>query len=269
MKLLIATTLFSSMAMANDHSQCSLQFKDDLVLSGQGASLQRADQTLWQIDANGRLQIRGNTIDTDAATAADLRNYQQGLHAQARETVGLVADALTLATDAIEQVMVQFEVDSSEVRPGVDDAIASLRSNIDGLVISNGNEIRINGSKIHQPDGQLDSEFEKMLENSVAKLTGAVMMSVGKAMMSGDGNFEQRMNAFGEKMDTFGKQLESQMESRGEALEARGKHLCSNLKTLDQLEQRIQQQVPQMAEFDLIEVRAADKDHSSNANSAD
>ena len=165
----------------------------------------------------------------------------------------LFGEALQLAADAVDKVVAGFGVENSQLKSSVDQAISGLKTKIDHLVISNGDEIRINGSHINQADGKLAAEFEQAMEQSIAQLTGAVMMTMGQAMMQGEGSFEQRMEKFGRKMETFGNEIEVEMESRSDVLEQRGQAICKNLQQLDVLERQIQAAVPQMAAYDLID----------------
>jgi len=254
MKTLIATALLTSLSMsaaAADH--CSLQFKDDLVIAPTSVHLERAQKQLWRINANGQLWLDDQKVSTDAKTTKALQQYQAGLRQQSQETVLLVGEALQLASDAVGKVVAGFGVENSQLKSSVDQAIGSLKTKIDHLVIKNGDEIRIHGSKVNQADGRLSAELEQAMSQSIAQLTGAVMMTMGQAMMQGEGSFEQRMEKFGRKMETFGNEIEVEMQSRSEVLEQRGKVICQNLQQLDQLELQIQAAVPQMQAYDLID----------------
>lgn len=255
MKTLIATAIAATLsfsALATESQNCALQFKDDLVIAPTSVQLQRADQSLWLINSDGQLWLDGKAVDTDANTQQALQQYQQGLRGQAQETVLLVADALQMASDAISRVVTQFGGDNSDVQQGIDKSLAKLRTNLDQLVIKNGDEIRINGSKLHNADAEFSKEFEQAVESSMSEMTGSMLVMVGQAMSRGEGNFEQRMEQFGKEMEQFGEELEADMESRGQALEKRGNSICQNLQQLDKLEQQIQAQVPAMTAFDLI-----------------
>ncbi len=258
MKTLLATAIFASLslpAVAGSTDNCSLQFKDDLIINPQGVSLQRAQTQLWHIDNQGQLWLEQQKVATNSQTTQALQHYQAGLRQQSQDTLLLVGDALILATDAVDRVVTGFGVESPQLRQTVDQMIGNLKGKIDHLVIKNGEEIRINGSHINQQDGRLEAEMEQAIEQSVAQLTGAMMMTMGQAMMQGDGNFEQRMADFGKKMETFGDQLEQEMDQRGDALEQRGQAICRNLQQLDQLEGQIQAAVPAMTAYDLIDTK--------------
>ncbi len=255
MKLLIAATLFSSMALAHESdNNCSLELHDDLLIQGADVQLLRNETPLWRISDQGQLWINNQAVDTDAQTAALLQQYQAGLRSNAEDTVTLVADALGIASEALSRVMTQFDVDNGEAQANIDRALNKMRTNLDQIMLRSDNGIRINGSKMAGIDNGFDAEMSQAIEESVAEITGNALMLVGKAMSSGEGNFEQRMEAFGQKMDKFGDELEADMQVRGEQLEARGQQICSSLQQLDGLETQIQAKVPAMQQFDLIQV---------------
>lgn len=254
MKLLIAATLFSSMTMASEHNNCSLQLKDDLVIKQSQVELKRGDESLWRINNQGALWVNGQAVDTDRATSANLQQYQAGLRDSAKDTVVLVADALEMANTAVTRVMEQFGVDTSDQSSKINAALDNMRTNMNQVVYRDGDDITIHGSKMDRIGHGFEQEMSSAVEESMSEVAGNVLMMVGKAMAGGEGTFEQRMQAFETKMDKFGEDLDAEMNAKGDALEARGQQICSQLQTLDSLEQQIQAQVPQMANFDVISV---------------
>lgn len=255
MKLLLSTALFAVVALPAlaDNTACSLQFKDDLVIAPTAVQMQRGQHTLWKINNAGQLWLDNRPISTDSNTQQALAQYQAGLRQQSRATVVLVADALQLANDAASEVISGLGVNSQPLQASVNQAIAGLKTHIDRVVVSKGDEIHLYGSQINQPDGKLEREIEQAVQQSMAQLSGAVMMGMGSAMMQSNGNFEQQMADFGKKMANFGQQIEQQMQAKGKALEQRGQAICQQLRQLDGLEQQIQQAVPAMQPYDLID----------------
>jgi hypothetical protein len=257
MKTLIATTIFSSMVMnanaASVHDNCSLQFKDDLVIAANDVRLQRANQDLWRIDDSGSLWLEGKKVNTDATTTQSLKDYQHGLRTQGHAVVGLVADAMQMAATAVDKVVQAFGGENPQLQASVDQAIGTLKQHVDTIVVQQGRDIRINGSKVNNADGQFEQEFEQAVEQSMMKLTGAMMMAMGQSMSEGNGDFESKMTAFGAKMDKFGEDLEVEMQQKSDGLEARGEQICTQLRELDVIEQQIQAQVPAMKVYDLID----------------
>lgn len=249
-------TSISTAVMAHDNSSCNVNFDKDLSINSQLVSMKDAGTELWRINNNGQLWLDGKAITTDSNTQALLREYQTGIRTQTLETVALVEDALVLAADAVNSVITELTGDSLQEHPALQTALDKMKAGTDSIVVRSGDTIDIYGSRFDNLDNAFGPEFEQAIEEAVTSSMGSIMMLVGKAMTSGEGNFEQRMQAFGERMERFGEDLEARMDVKAQALEQRGDAMCANLQQLDVLESQIQQAIPQMQQHDLIDVNS-------------
>lgn len=256
--LLIASgfvlTSLSGAVMAHDNTSCNVNFDKDLAISSAHVSMKDAGTELWRINDNGELWLQGKAVKTDNSTRVLLRDYQAGIRTQTLETVALVEDALVLAADAVNSVLTELTGDTLEQHPALQTAMDKIRASAAGVVKRDGDDIFIYGSRFDSIDEAFGPEFEQAIEQAVTQSMGSIFMIIGKAMASGEGTFEQRMEAFGERMERFGEDLEARMQSKSQLLEQRGDAMCANLQQLDALETQIQQLLPQMQQYDLIEV---------------
>ena len=258
--LLIASsfvlTSISTAVMAHDEHSCNVNFDKDLSINSQLVSMKDGSTELWRINSSGQLWLDGKAVTTDHDTQALLREYQAGIRTQTLETVALVEDALVLAADAVDSVLTELTGDSLQQHPALQTALDKIKTSTESIVVRSGDNIDIYGSRFDNLDDAFGAEFEQAIEEAVTHSMGSILMLVGKAMASGEGNFEQRMEAFGERMERFGEDLEARMDIKAQALEQRGDAMCSNLQALDTLESQIQQAIPQMQQYDLIEVNS-------------
>lgn len=252
-------TSISTAVMAHDNSSCNVNFDKDLSINSQLVSMKDAGTELWRINNNGQLWLDGKAVTTDSNTQALLREYQAGIRTQTLETVALVEDALVLAADAVNSVITELTGDSMQDHPALQTALDKMKASTDSIVVRSGDNIDIYGSRFDSLDEAFGPEFEQAIEEAVTSSMGSIMMLVGKAMTSGEGNFEQRMQAFGERMERFGEDLEARMDTKSAALEQRGEAMCGHLQQLDTLENQIQQTIPQMQQYDLIDVNSSNK----------
>ena len=256
--LLIATgfalTSISSAVMAHEGQSCNINFDKDLVINSELVSMKDAGTELWRINNDGQLWLDGKVISTDSNTRALLRDYQAGVRTQTLETVALVEDALVLAADAVNSVLTELTGDSLDSHPALQNAMDKIKTGSERVVVRNGDTIELYGSRFDSMDDAFGEEFEQAIEEAVTSSMGSILMLVGQAISSGEGNFEQRMEAFGERMERFGEDLEARMDVQSQALEQRGESMCANLQQLDVLESQIQQAISQMQKYDLIEV---------------
>jgi hypothetical protein len=252
-------TSISTAVMAHDDTSCNVNFDKDLSINSQLVSMKDAGTELWRINNNGQLWLDGKAVTTDSNTQALLREYQAGIRTQTLETVALVEDALVLAADAVNSVITELTGDSLQDHPALQTALDKIKASTDSIVVRSGDSIDIYGSRFDSLDDAFGPEFEQAIEEAVTSSIGSIMMLVGKAMTSGEGNFEQRMQAFGERMERFGEDLEARMDTKSAALEQRGEAMCGHLQQLDTLENQIQQAIPQMQQYDLIDVNSSNK----------
>lgn len=256
--LLIASgfvlTSLSTAVMAHDNHSCNITFDKDLTISSQQVIMQDKGAELWRINNSGQLWLQGKAVDTDADTRALLRDYQAGIRTQTLETVALVEDALVLAADAVNAVLTELTGDTLDNHPALQQALDKIRSTAAGVVERSGDNINVYGSRFDTIDQAFGPEFEQAIEQAVTSSMGSIFMIIGKAMSSGEGTFEQRMEAFGQRMERFGEDLEARMDIQAQALEQRGDSMCANLQQLDVLEGQIQQALPQMQAYDLFDV---------------
>ena len=238
--LLIATgfalTSISTAVMAHDsHHSCNINFDKDISITSELVSMKDAGTELWRINSNGQLWLDGRQVETDRDTQKLLKDYQAGVRTQTLETVALVEDALVLAADAVNSVLTELTGDTLDSHPSLQNAMDKIKTSTETVVKRNGDSVEIYGSRFDNIDDAFGEEFEQAIEEAVTSSMGSILMIVGKAMSSGEGNFEQRMEAFGEKMERFGEDLEARMESKAQLLEQRGDAMCANLQQLDAL----------------------------------
>jgi len=261
--LLIASgfmlTSLSTAVMAHDEHSCNVNFDKDLSINSELVSMKDAGTELWRINSSGQLWLDGKAVTTDSNTQALLRDYQAGIRTQTLETVALVEDALVLAADAVNSVLTELTGDSLQQHPALQTALDKIKTSTESIVVRSGDTIDIYGSRFDNIDNAFGPEFEQAIEEAVTSSMGSIFTIIGKAMISGEGNFEQRMEAFGERMERFGEDLEARMDIKSSALEQRGDAMCANLQQLDVLESQIQQAIPQMQQHDLIEINSNNK----------
>ncbi|MDX1677427.1 DUF2884 family protein [Arsukibacterium sp.] len=253
--LLASAVILSTLslnAMAHQNNQCNIEFEKDLVINSDSVRLQDNGTTLWQIDDNGQLILDGKPVMVNNDTRLLLRDYQAGIRSQTKETVALVEDALIMASDALTTVMAELTGKSLDDYPAVQQALAQISDAANQVVVREGDNTYLYGSRLESIDQAFGPEFEQAVEEAVNQSMGNIMMLVGKAMTSGEGSFEQRMEAFGQKMEKFGEDLEAKMEIKAAALEQRGDAICAQVNQLDTLETRIQQHIPAMQQYDLF-----------------
>lgn len=256
--LLIAATLLIGTTSAHEQ-QCNIQLDKDLIITPDSVTIQSNNIELWRINSQGKLWLETKSMPTDNKTQQQLQQFQADIRQQTGQTIALVEDALVLASDAINTVVSELTGEPVSNSSAINTAMAKVKAYSDSLMHTQQDNITVYGSRFNTADKVFDQAFEQAIEQTVTQSIGSIMQIVGKALTSSEGSFEQRMTAFADKMENFGSQLEQKIESQVSTLEQRGKALCDSLHKLDKLETDIQQAIPQMRQYDLIEISQSNK----------
>lgn len=236
--------------------QCALTLQDDLKVSPSLVSMQRADTELWRIDTKGQLWLAQQKYNTDTATQQQLKAYQQGIRTQVTASASLMDDSLQLARSVLDQNVKATTGQSLADNPELQQPVSQLEERLEQLIRRQDGTIYVYGSQLRSADKNLAREAEQSIQQAVAQISGQMMLTLGQNVLQSPGSATEKMQSFRAKMQTFGSQLKTDMQKNSKNLQQRGQHICQQLQALDQLEQNIQQQVPAMSPYDLINTQA-------------
>ena len=98
--------------------------------------------------------------------------------------------------------------------------------------------------------GEFESEIEAIVTDSV----GTILIAVGEAMThKEEQSTEQRVETFDQRIETMGNDIKLDISKQANALENKAEIICSTLMKLDEIENKLQLEIPALAEFNLIE----------------
>lgn len=261
--IIIATSLLLSTASyaGQTHSQasCDIQLDKDIQINSHTVAIADAETELWRINNQGQLWLNNQRMATDNATQQKLQQFQFQIRQQSMQALTLVQDALVLASDSFHSAVSELTGEPLANSPALEQAVTKINTLSEKLVQQHEDGLTVYGSRLNAVDEVFDQAFEQAIEQAVTQSLGNILLVVGKTLTSGEGSFEQRMAAFGQKMEKFGDQLEQRIANQVSTLETRGQALCNSLIELDLLETEIQQAIPQLKQYDLIEAKPDNK----------
>jgi len=249
-KLAIALSLLlSTSVMAheqhNDHQQsCNINIEKNVKVTPSLIQVLDGDRSLYRIEDGSTLYSEGKRVHLNAEQKALIEEYSDLIQELAPQVAQLIADGLEIAKSAVSGVITELFGHDTELQTKVETIIAKLESKAAPMMDQAKGEYFLTKETIDQAGDDFGQEIEQEIENLLKESSGHLLMLVGKMLASGEDNmqgFEQKMEAFGETM-----------ELRGKELEARADGMCEQAQRLDELETKIQQQIPQIAKFDLL-----------------
>lgn len=253
MKYSCACALMLVSGLSYAQGQCALTLQDDLKVSPSVVSIQRGEQELWRIDSKGQLWLAQQKSSNSTETQQQLKAYQQGIRSQVTAAAALMDDSLQLARSVLDQNIKTTTGMSLAENPELQQPVEQLEQQLNQLVQRQGDTIYVYGSQLRSADKNLAKEAEQRIQQAVARISGQMMLTLGQNLLQSPGSATEKMQSFRTKMQSFGSQLKADMQKNSKNLQQRGQQICQQLKSLDQLEQQIQNQIPAMSSYDLID----------------
>lgn len=200
---------------------------------------------------NNNLFVEGKPIPLNALQQKLVTQYAADVSTQIPEVIGLVNDGVALATQAVSMALTPLLGDASGAQ--IDKMMSGVQKRVDGIAYQNGDSFYL-GATEGSIQNTFNDEFEQEMEQIVQNSLGAIMMAVGGQLMASDGeSFEAKMNTFSKKMDGLGQDIEKQIESQSDDLKLRAENLCGNMQSLLVLENKVRQEIPELAPYPLTQ----------------
>ncbi len=270
MKMIPAAILMSTVALtgnamahegkSNFHADnnfvgdCNINLHQGVTVTPSYVKVFDKHHTLYQISKNGEMTIDGKTVSLDSTQQQTAAQYAEGIRSSVPKAVAIATDAIELASKGVGEAMGTLFGENSDIQIRIEDVMAKAKEKVNESLSRSGDEFTISPDGFDDMDNIIDEELEQEIEKVVMSSMGSIFSLIGQAMSEGDGDFEQRMEAFGEKMEKWGEELEASLEAQADDIEEKAEALCQQLKEVDELETKLQSQVPEFAKFDLLEV---------------
>jgi hypothetical protein len=254
MHKLICTSLLLLSATSVAASQCDVEFDGQIELEQHVLTIQTKQHKKVIINQDKVLFVNGHKITLNAQQRQRVKEYYDGINVAVPMAADIASDAMALASSAINDTFSKLLGADSQV---VSDAVAqidSLQETLNDNFYAKDGSIRLHSKQFE--DGEFFSEdFEQQLEQAIEGIItqsiGQIMVSLGTQMLLNGGD----MDGFEQRMETFGEEIEQKFEHEGSALEKRAELFCASLANIDRTEQKLQNEIPQLADMDVLQVK--------------
>ncbi|AZN31623.1 MAG TPA: DUF2884 domain-containing protein [Pseudoalteromonas sp.] len=249
--LALCLALSSSAVLAQ--SQCDVELSHGLIITDDVIRILDKGQTRVQINNNSQLFIRGYWVDLSTEESKVLEQFSHGIRHTVPELVNLATDGVNLGLSAIEHVVEGMSDKEPEVLKTqlqyVERALMDKFKRGDDFFF-------IAPQSLSQIDDFFTKEISQQIHSAVHGSLGAILMSLGDAFKSREGNIEDRINDMGQRMDIISKEIDKSLQKKAQQLELKASEYCECLNALDVTESRLQAIVPGMADFDLVQIKS-------------
>lgn len=232
--------------------ECDVELGHGLIITEDVIRIVDRGQTRVQINNDQQLFIKGRWIKLKQHEQLVLHQYSQGLRDTVPQLVELATDGVNLGLTAIEQVVSGF----AEKEPAVlKDQLKYVERALKDRFKKGDDFFYIAPQSLSKMNEFFEKEISEKIHSAVHGSLGAILVALGDAFESDEGNIEERITGMSERMDIISQEIDKSLKKKAIKLEKKANEYCGCLRTLENTEQKLHEIVPQLVDFDLVRVK--------------
>jgi hypothetical protein len=254
MHKLICTSLLLLSTTSMAANQCDVEFDGQIELEQHVLTIHTKQHKKVMINQDKVLFVNDQKITLTDRQQQRVKEYYDSIYSAVPMAAGIASDALAMASSAINQTFTKLLGADSQVVANAVVQIDSLKEILHDNFYAKNGSIRLYSKQFQ--DGEFFSEdftqnLEQAIEGIVTQSIGQIMVSLGTEMLLNGGD----MGGFEQRMATFGDEIEQNLEHQGTAFEKRAELFCASLANIDRIEEKLQNEIPQLADMDVLQVK--------------
>ncbi len=257
--LLAALSLSINSYAHDNNNECNYKLLAGVAVNLNTVEVFDNEQTFYQISSLGDITINGHVINLSDAQRQQAQTYADLLRQVVPQNIDLANEAITLAASASNTALTEIFGEDSAINNAVAQAIKAAEYRISQHFVIDGDQYTISPNSIKVIEEAFEHEFSQQLEQSIEQSIengdffdslGNIFSFVGRALLSGEGDFEQRIEAAMEKKADI---LADKIEASATQLESLAGQVCSKMAQLDDLESQLKESIKVLPKIDLID----------------
>ncbi|GAA5136693.1 DUF2884 family protein [Thalassotalea piscium] len=251
----LALLIISSTVSAE---KCNIDFNYGVVIDEQRIRILEKQQTIFQINNQEQVFIGGREIPLTQPQVLLIREYALSIREQVPQIVSIAIESVNLSLKAVNRVIASLTGENSAIHQKLQSRFEELEWRLRARFNHSDNSYYIAPQDFDDFDNILAGAFENEIEEIVSKSIGTLLTAVGEAVAHKNNseetlnNTEKRISTFDERMQLMGGDLELEISPQAQLLEDRAESFCNAFRELDLLEQKINQQIPELKHLNLL-----------------
>lgn len=248
--LILFLMCFSGQGFA---AECTMAFRHGILISPEQIRIQNTNRTVFQINQDKDLFIRGEWITLNPAEQELVRQYAQGLRKFVPELVSIAVDSVELGLTAIENMLVG--IGSTAQQEEWQALIRETTYQLTSRFVRSGEHFYLAPQSLNELDAFLHGELKTQLKDLAKYTVGAVWDALRDALRQSEDDFERTESQNWQPADELLAKINTGLDLKADELEQKSVLFCQRLIELDQIETQLQQRVPQLLPFDVVTMK--------------
>lgn len=255
LKQLTAVAVMALVSVSSAAEECNLHTQAGLRVTPAALEFFDNGKSVYRIADQRYLVVDGQQLNLSGAQQTLVSEYDKQVRALVPEVESIALEGIDLAIEGAGLVFDGLLGERNKVSVQLRNELQHLKGDVRRYFDSEILSFNRNDKDHSDLFGKyFETRVERIVETSVQDSIGAILIAVGKEMLSSGGNME----AFEARMDRFGRDIEAQMRAKAVRMEARGMELCRAATAVNAIEEQLRQSVPDIQQFDLIQVHSGE-----------
>jgi len=234
--------------------QCDINFNYGVIIDPAHVRIVSHGQTYVQINGQHQLFVNGREISLNNEQKHQLSEYTSGIRLQVPAIVSIAIEGVELGLKAVNKVISSLTGENSASHQQFQEKFDEMKWRLRARFNHSDESYYIAPQDFDDFDEIFAGEFEKEIETIVSDSVGTILVAVGEAMTHREEqSTEQRVETFDQRIETMGNDIKLDISNQANALEEKAEKICASLVTLDDIENKLQLEIPALSEFNLIE----------------
>lgn len=243
----LVSMIFASFARA---SECNMAFAHGVLISPEQIRILVKDRTQYQINGEQQLFVQGEPQHLQPQAQAKLAEFSQGLRKIVPQVVGIAVDSMELGLSAIENMLIG--VGNAQQQEEWKALVRETTYQIMSRFVRSGEHFYLAPQSLREMDSFLHGELKENLNKLAKNTVGAVWEALRDALQQTDDNFEKPDTQDWQSVETLVSKINMGLDAKAEELEQKSMLFCQRLRELNEIENELQQQVPALADYDVV-----------------
>jgi hypothetical protein len=231
--------------------QCDVELNYGLVVTRDQIRVIDNSRTVYQINGDDQLLVQGRWITLSQQQQAELKDLAEGVHYVVPKMILLASEGVDLAIETVEHVYIGLVGEEHESYEKLRSSLARVQSRVREKFIHAGNNFYMGPGTLENVDDLVDRELEAQIEEAMSTSLGGILSAIG-GLASESASTEDKIAKLAEKIDKIGNDADDSNASNNQTLQQKAHWFCNEFKRLDQVEDRLRRDIPQLAKYDVV-----------------
>ncbi|MBE1300797.1 MAG: DUF2884 family protein [Alteromonadaceae bacterium] len=244
--------LFLATFNVNADLKCDVDLNYGLVVTEGHIRVINESQTLYQINGDDQLIVGGYWIKLEQPQAEKIKQLSNGIHYAVPKMIILATEGVDLAIETVENVYTGLVGTDSKSFEKLKKSLEKAKKKVRSKFIHSYENYYIGPGSLENVDSLVDQELEEQIEQAINTSLGGILSAIGGLEAGNNSTMEDKIEDLSQRLEEMGEEIERTVGPRTDSLRKKARWFCKKMQRLNDIEEQLRQEVPELADINVI-----------------